>query len=145
MKFLSSLCTVAGLVLLSANSASAHSSPEEIAARCVETIHKAVERCTTATATETQLCVRTIRRLRAAGNERAAHRVARECVESLTNRTINCVTHIQGHCDRCVEFLLNIDRPKLARRVDAACDAAVAKLRDNLNRAKNAIYSALNS
>jgi hypothetical protein len=144
MKFLSSLCTTAGLVLLSANSASAHS-PEEIAARCVETIHKAVERCTTATAAETQRCVITIRRLRAAGNERAAHRVARECVESLTNRMRNCVTHIQGHCDRCVEFLLNIGQPKLARRVDAACDAAVAKLRDNLNRAKNAIRSALNS
>ncbi len=144
MRLLSAFCTAAGFLLLSANTASAHS-PEEIAAQCVEAIHKTVERCTTTTRTRAQNCVRTIRRLRAAGQEEAARRVARECIDSLTNQTGNCVTHVKRICDRCVEFLLNIGQPRLARRVDAACDNAVERLRSSLNRAKNAIRSALTS
>lgn len=144
MKILSALCVAAGFAALSANVAQA-ASPEDVAARCVGAVNATVERCTNATASETQECVMKIRRLLAAGRERAAHRVARACVESLTNQAGNCSAHIKRICDHCVEFLLNVGEPELARRVDGACDDAVEKLRSNLQRAKGVIRSALGS
>lgn len=144
MKFAPAVLLALGFTLLSADASQANAaSPEEIAARCVAKVNKTVERCTNATSSETQECVRKIRRLLAAGRDRAARRVARECVESLTQRTGNCVEHVKRICDECVEFLLRIGEPQLARRVDNACDDAVEKLRSNLARAKAVIRAAL--
>lgn len=146
MKLLPALCLTAGFVLFSANAATANApSPEEIAAGCVAKVRHTVERCTNATATETQQCVATIRRLIAGGHEAAARRVAHACIASLTNRTENCVARVKGICERCIEFLLDIGEPRLAHRVAGVCHDAVDKLRSNLQRAKGAIRRALGS
>jgi len=144
MKTLLTMCAAAGLLLTASNSASAYQgSPEDLAARCVDAIDAVVERCTNATADETQECVRTIRRLLAAGRVRAAHRVARACIESATTRTQNCANRVERICNACIETLLEMGEPQLARRVNDACEEAIATLRSLLQREKNAIRTAL--
>ena len=93
MKSLFALCAVMGLMMIT-STASAQTSPEDVAARCVNKINGIVDRCQSAAADETEECVRTIRRLLADGRERAARRVAKQCIRSATERTENCADRV---------------------------------------------------
>ncbi|MBT5311430.1 MAG: hypothetical protein HOL38_07590 [Verrucomicrobia bacterium] len=144
MKTLLTLCAAVGVLLAASNSASAyHNSPEDLAARCVNAVDGVVDRCTNAAADETQECVRTIRRLLSNGEVRAAHRVARECIRSATTRTENCANRVDRICLACIDILLEMGEPQLARRVNGVCEDAISQLRSLLQREKNAIRTAL--
>lgn len=144
MKTLFALCATTGLLLSASNTAMADDqSPERIAARCVDAIDDTVDRCAHAAAKETHECVREIRRLLAAGRIRAAHRVARACVRSATDRTEHCADRVELICDVCIDILLDMGEPQLARRVNNACNDAIERLRSILQREKNAIRTAL--
>ncbi len=142
MKLLFAFCAAAGL-MMATNSASAQSSPEDVAARCANLINGVVERCQDAAGDETAECVRKIRRLLADGRERAARRVAADCIRSATARTRKCVSRVERLCNACIETLQDMGAPQLARRINNVCEDAVAALRTTLQREKHAIREAL--
>jgi len=142
MKLLFAFCAAAGL-MMATNSVSAQSSPEDVAARCANLIDGIVERCQNAAGDETAECVRKIRKLLADGRERAARRVAAECVRSATARTEKCANRVERVCDACIDTLQNMGAPHLARRINNVCDDAIATLRITLQREKHAIREAL--
>lgn len=142
MKSLLALCAAAGLMMVT-STASAQVSPDDVAARCVSKINGIVDRCQSASAKETTECVKTIRRLLAVGRDRAARRVAAECIRSATARAEKCGDRVKRICDACVDTLLGMGAPQLARRVDAACDDAIESLRATLQREKTIIRNAL--
>ena len=144
MKSLLAFCAAAGLMMIT-STASAQTTPEDLAARCVKLVNKTVDRCQNAAADETKDCVRKIRRLKADGKERDARRVARECIRSATTRTENCVNRVNRICNVCIDKLVNLGAPKLARRVNNVCEDAVSDLRSTLQREKNQIRKALGS
>lgn len=141
MKLLFAFCAAAGLMMVT-SSASAHTSPEDTAARCVNTVNGIVDRCQNAAADETAECVRKIRRLLADGRERAARRVAAECIRSATTRTENCVNRVKRVCNACTDLLIDMGAPHLARRINHVCEDAVTTLRTTLQREKLAIRGA---
>lgn len=150
MKTLSALSALAVLTLFATNAAPVRAqsevgavSPEDIAQRCTGKVREVVARCREAAATETESCVRTIRKLRAAGHPKAARHVAAHCIRSATARTDRCVDRVERICNACVDKLLTLGAFKLARRVHAVCDEAVEHLRTILQREKSAIRDAL--
>lgn len=130
------------LVLVLAQNAQAQS-PERIAHRCVEHVNQIVERCTNAAADETHECIRRINELLEAGRYEAAREVAQQCIRSATARTEDCVRAVRQACERCINVLLDMGQPELARRVHNACEDAVEVLRHLLQRETNAIQNAL--
>lgn len=142
MKLLLAFCAALGLMVVT-STASAQTSPKDLAARCVAEVNATVDRCQSAGADETQECVQEIRRLLADGRERAARRVAADCVESATERTEKCANRVKRICDACIEELVNLGAPQLARRVNDACKDAISDLRFMLQRQKNVIRTAL--
>ncbi|MBC8354936.1 MAG: hypothetical protein H8E66_23405 [Planctomycetes bacterium] len=135
-----SLGLVVGLCMV--GNALAHS-PEDVAERCANKVEQVVERATNAAQDETHECVRRINALQDEGRDEAAKRVARECITNATERTHNAVRYVNAVCDECVEVLLRLDAPQLARRINHLCDEAVETLRVILHREKNAILDAL--
>lgn len=117
--------------------------PVEIAQRCTQRVTQIVERCDNAAADETRECVRRINALLDAGRSEAAEAVAEECVRSATQRARNCSAAIEAICDECVDILLTLGEPQLARRVNNVCEGAVEHLRISLQRQKNIIRQAL--
>ncbi len=113
------------------------------AQECAEHVQQIVQRCQNAAAKETHECVRRINALQAQGRERAARRVARECIEQATTRTENCVEAVHKICSDCIDVLLFLGEPELARRMHNVCEDAVEKLRGILQREKQAIQAAL--
>ncbi len=144
MKVILSLMTVVGLLLIT-GSASAHTTPEDLAARCVVKIDHTVERCENAAADETADCLQQIRRLLADGQEQAARRVAADCIDSATERAEKCARYIKRLCNACIDQLVDLGATQLARRVNQVCDDAVADIRLILQREKNAIQNAFSS
>ena len=144
MKVILSLMTVVGLLLIT-GSASAHTTPEDLAARCVAKIDHTVERCENAAADETADCLQRIRRLLADGQEQAARRVAAECIDSATERAEKCARYIKRLCNACIDQLVDLGATQLARRVNQVCEDAVADIRLILQREKNAIQNAFSS
>jgi len=149
MKTLSALSTLAVLALFAANADSVYAqtaahpvSPVDIAKRCTARVTGVVDRCREAAVGETERCVRKIRRLLAAGHRKAARRVAEYCIRSATARTDKCIDRVQRICDACIDDLLALGAFKLARRVHAVCDEAIADLRTILQREKAAIRGA---
>lgn len=142
MNRLFALCFTAGLMIFT-NTAFADTSPEDLAARCVTNVNGIVDRCQNAAAEETVECVRKIRRLLAAGREDAARDVARKCIRSATTRTENCANRVNRICNACIDELLELGAPQLARRVNNVCEDAISDLRSTLQREKNAIRTAL--
>jgi len=142
MKYLFAVCAALGLMMLPGN-VSAHTNPEDLAARCVGAMNGIVDRCQKAAADEAEECVRKIRRLLADGQEQAARRVAAECIQSATERTEKCANRVKRICDECIDQLLSLGAPQLARRVNNACEDAISDLRSTLQREKNMIRNAL--
>lgn len=136
------LCFAVGLMFLT-DTALADTSPEDLASRCVSKVNGIVDRCQNAAAEETVECVRKIRQLLAAGREDAAHDVARKCIRSATTRTENCAKRVNRICNACIDELLELGAPQLARRVNNVCEDAISDLRTTLQREKNAIRTAL--
>lgn len=141
MKYLLAFCATLGLLMVT-STASAQSSPEDLAARCVSTVDGIVDRCQNAAADETQECLQKIRRLLAEGRERAARRVAIDCIQSAIERTEICANRVNRVCDECIDELVNLGEPQLARRVTMVCKDAISDLRSTLQREKNAIRGA---
>lgn len=141
MKYILACCATLGLMLVS-NPASAHPAPEDVATRCVTAVNQVVDRCQSAAADETKECLQTIRRLLSEGREEAARRVAADCIASATERTENGARYIKRICNACIDALIDLGAPQLARRVNQACDDAISSLRTTLQREKNAIRSA---
>ncbi len=125
-----------------ASTASAHD-PEDIAHRCAHRVNQIVHRCNTATAEETHECVRKINALLEQGRVDAAHAVARECIQSATERTRKCIHAVDTTCEECIDILLRLGAPDLARRIANICDHAVEVLKTTLQREKNIIREAL--
>lgn len=142
MKLLLAFCAALGLMVVT-STASAQTSPKDLAARCVADVNAIVDRCQSAGTDETQECVQKIRRLLADGREQAAHRVGADCIESATERTEKCAKRVKRICDACIEELVNLGAPQLARRVNDACKDAIADLRFMLQRQQSVIRSAL--
>jgi ElaB/YqjD/DUF883 family membrane-anchored ribosome-binding protein len=84
-----------GLVIgfLSVGNAFAHS-PEEVAARCADSVEQVVLRATNAAKDETHECVRRINALQDQGRHEAAAALARECIANATQRTENAVRYV---------------------------------------------------
>lgn len=142
MKYLFAGCAALGLMMLT-TTASAQTTPEDLAARCVSAVNGIVDRCQNAAADETEECVQKIRRLLADGRERAARRVAAECIETATERTEKCAKRVNRICDACIDELVDLGAPQLARRVNNACEDAISDLRSTLQREKKVIRNAL--
>jgi len=149
MKTLSTLSALAVLALFAANTDPVCAqtsvqpvSPVDIAERCTGQVSDVVDRCREAAAAETERCVREIRELLTAGHRKAARRVAALCIRSATARTDKCVDRVQRICNACIDDLLALGAFKLARRVHAVWEEAVAELRTILQREKAAIRNA---
>lgn len=142
MKLLSAFCAAACL-MAATNTVSAQSSPEDVAARCVNAVNGIVDRCQDAAGDETAQCVRKIKKLLEDGRERAARRVAADCIRSATARTENCANRVKRICRTCIDTLLDMGAPHLARRVENVCEDAISDLRTTLQREKRAIRDAL--
>ncbi len=119
------------------------SSPEDLAAECVASVHRLVDRYETDAASSTRECIRKINALQGAGREEAAIQVARSCVTEATRKASLVGETIQSICDRCTNELVNLGAFGLARRVDAACGESLETLRAILERQKEAIGAAL--
>jgi len=141
MKYLFASCAALGLMMMT-TTVSAHTSPEDIAARCVGNVNGIVDRCQNAAADETAECVQKIQRLLADGQERAARDAARKCIRSATTRTENCANRVNRICNACIEKLVSMGATQLARRVNNVCEDAISDLRATLQREKNAIRNA---
>lgn len=118
-------------------------SPEDVAERCADRVEQVVERAANAAQDETHECVRRINALQDQGRDEAAAKLARECINNATQRTQNAARYVEEICDECIEVLLRLDAPQLARRINHLCDEAVETLRVILQREKNAILDAL--
>lgn len=116
--------------------------PEHVFERCVREVRHAVHRCTTANEETTKECLRKIRVLLENGEEERARAVARDCIEVIENRTQRCVRYVRAECQQCIEVLLEMEAPELARKLRSICEHAVEKLHANARRAINAIRSA---
>lgn len=68
---------------------------------------------------------------------------ARECITNATQRAHNAARYVNEICDECIDVLLRLDAPQLARRINHLCGEAVETLRVILQREKNAILDAL--
>ncbi|MFK7776657.1 MAG: hypothetical protein QM501_00880 [Gimesia sp.] len=141
MKYLFACCAALGLMMVT-TTASAQTSPEDIAARCVSNVNGIVDRCQDAAADETTECVRKIRRLLADGQERAARDAARKCIRSATARTEKCAKRVNRICNACIDKLVSVGASQLARRVNNVCKTAISDLRVTLQREKNMIRNA---
>lgn len=117
--------------------------PERIAHRCATYVNGIVDRCENAAAEETQECVEQIRELLAAGREEAAHELARECIRNATARTDACIEHVIMVCHRCIDLLVDLGEPQLARRVANFCEGTIEDLEHILARETHAIRQAL--
>ncbi|QDT92720.1 hypothetical protein [Gimesia algae] len=144
MKLILSLATVLGLMLVT-GTVSAHTTPEDLAARSVAKLDQVVDRCENAAADETAECLHQIRRLLADGQEQAARRVASNCIESATERAEKCAKYIKRLCHECIEQLVSLGATQLARRVNQVCEDAISDIRLILQREKNAIQNAFDS
>ncbi len=122
-----------------------HVSAEEIAKRCVVTANRLADRCVASNAATTQRALAAIRKLLEEGKEDAAIRTARRAAGIITSQSDLCVRQIRQMCDRCIEVLLRLDHPELARRVHAACGDAVERVRHSQRRALSALRNALPS
>lgn len=142
MKWVFAFVATTGLMAFT-NTTYAETSPEDLAARCVSKVNSIVDRCQNAAADETTKCVNKIQRLLADGQESAAQDVAKECIRSATTRTEKCANRVNRICNACIDQLLELGAPQLARRVNNACEDAISDLRSTLQREKNAIRNAL--
>ena len=135
--------SIALLALCLGSRTASAKSPERIAHRCAEYVNGIVDRCRNAAADETQECVQQIRELLAEGRYEAARELAHECIRHATARTDACVDHVIEICRRCIDVLLDLGEPQLARRVANVCEDAIDELRHILEREKHAILAAL--
>lgn len=133
---------LACLVLASSVSAS---TPEDLAARCVQKVQQVVDRATQASQDETEKCLRRIRFLLAQGDYEGAVAVALDCIASAEERTIKAAGLIDELCERCVNALREMGEPRLALRVENFCNEAIEKLRTLLQRQKMVLRNALDN
>lgn len=131
------------VTLLAPMTALAHT-PEEKAARCVRALEQILERNRSIAAEQTRECVRHINALQAQGNDDAAIRVARQCIASARERTANASALAKRICNACIEELIRLGEPQLARRVNHKCESVTEELRMVLQRQTHAIQKALN-
>lgn len=117
--------------------------PDEIAARCLNAMQQVVDRDAAIAAEETHECVRRINALQEAGRQDAARQVARTCLTHATERSQQAAQRIRRICHECVEVLVRLGAPELARRVERGCEQAIEQLRHILQRQRNAIEQAL--
>lgn len=144
MKLILALTTVLGLMLVT-ETVSAHTAPDDLAARCVAKVDQTIDRCESAAADETAECLHQIRRLLADGQEQAARRVATNCIESATERAEKCAKYMKRLCNECIDQLVNLGATEMARRVNQVCEDAILDIRLILQREKNAIQNAIDS
>jgi cellobiose-specific phosphotransferase system component IIA len=126
-----------------APTANAHVNPEEVAHRCVHQVDQILDRCENAAASETQECLKAIRRYRAAGRRDLAIQTARECIQAARERTRHCISAVRDVCTRCIDWLLAHGADRLAARVRNVCADAIEHLENLLKRQENAIRQAL--
>ena len=131
----------ATVLSFAAQSAQAHD-PDAVFERCIAKVRQAVTRCTDANTATTHECLRKIRFLLRHGIVERARAVAARCIDEIKDRTRHCVRYIEATCDECIEVLLRMGAPELARRLDQACDNAVDAVTHNARRGINAIRSA---
>ena len=131
------------LAVVAPVSVSAQSSPENLAARCVAELEEIRQRNEIAAADQTEACVRTINALQAQGRDEAAIQVARQCVSAARERTEDAASLANRICNACVDQLLSLGYPDLARRVNHKCDSVLENLRSVLQRQIFAIKQAL--
>ncbi len=113
--------------------------PEQIARRCVASVDQIAERCVSANVDTAHECIRRIHELLEAGNTERARAVAHRCLNVIEARSDACVDEIHERCRHCIEILLRLDSPGLARRVREACLDAVERVRHSQRRTSNAI------
>lgn len=132
-----------GMVALLVSGNAYADSPEAVAERCAKKVEQVVVRATNAAREETRECVRQINALQEQGRHEAAAELARECIRKATARTENAAEYVTELCDRCIDHLLDLDAPQLARRIHNLCKEAIETLRAILQRERNAILDAL--
>jgi len=115
--------------------------PERVAKRCVDSINELAERCVAANVETAHECIRRIHELLEQGDREEAIHVARRCLRVIEERSDDCVDAIHQRCRHCIELLLRLQAPELARRVHNACENAVERVRHSQRRASNAIRS----
>lgn len=115
--------------------------PEVIARRCVNSINELAERCVLANVETAHKCIRRINELLEQGELEAAREVARRCLRVIEERSDDCVDEIHRQCRHCIQLLLRLNAPELARRVHNACENAVEHVRHSQRRTSNAIRS----
>ena len=118
-------------------------SPEDLAADCVESVQRLVDRYENDAASSTRECIRKINALQSAGREEAAIQAARACVTGATRKATLVGETIQSIRERCTNLLVDMGAFSLARRVDSACGDAISQIRSTLERQKEAIRGAL--
>lgn len=121
----------------------AEPTPERVFEQCVVRITRISAACTEKNAAIVQECLPLVRRLIADGQDERAARVARRCVGAIDDNSDGCVREIQQLCRRCVNALVELESPELARQLAQGCDRVVTAIRLNQRRARNAIISAL--
>ena len=115
--------------------------PERVARRCINSINELAERCVAANVETAHKCIRRINELLEEGDRHEARHVAHRCIHVINDRSDACVDEIHRRCRHCIELLLRLQSPELARRVHNACENAVERVRHSQRRTTNAIKS----
>lgn len=113
--------------------------PELVAQRCVDSINRLAERCFSANVETAHECIRRINELLEQGDLEGARQVAGRCLHVIEQRSDACVDEIHERCRHCIQLLLRLQAPELARRVHDACNNAVEHIRHSQRRTSNAI------
>ncbi|MEE2639278.1 MAG: hypothetical protein VX768_01510 [Planctomycetota bacterium] len=115
------------------------SDPQDVFSRGARQIVSITERHENATSDVTSRCLPRIRRLLKSGNYNEARTTADRCITELGEILDSARTALRTTCERCIDALVQMGAPDLARDIHDLCVRASSRMKDVHDRAVNAI------
>lgn len=119
---------------------------ERRAWRCAGAVTKTALRCTQFNSRKANFVVKEIKQLLVRNRpnaKRQAHALTRRCARVINRKSDRAIKAINHLCGRCIDRLLNLDRPDLARRIHVLCADKAKVIKDSQREALAMIRSAL--
>jgi len=119
---------------------------ERLARRCAGAVTKIAYKCVTFNKPKADFAVPAIKRLLASDRPNAkklAHTIAKRCARAINHKSDRALKAIKRICDRCIDRLLGLNRPDLARHLSALCDDKDKEVEDSRQDAIAMIRSAM--
>lgn len=115
---------------------------QEVFDECVQSLRHLVARCDNANADTVHEAIRRITDLLNQGKRKEARIVAARAIAKVENTTDLCIEEAHERCRRCVNALVDLNAPELARELVDVCKHVVRLLGAHEERAINAIKGA---